>query len=69
MAMRQLKFLVIKIDYFTKWIEIEPLTTITEKNVHSFVWKRIICRFEIPRVLISDNGKQLNNDAFTYFCN
>ena len=57
MAVRQLKLLVIEIDYFTKWVEIEPLTTITEKNVRSFVWKRIICRFGIPRVLISDNGK------------
>ena len=69
MAMRQLKFLVIEIDYFIKWVEIEPLTTITEKNARSFVWKRIICRFGIPRVLISDNGKQFNNDAFRDFCN
>ena len=29
----QLKFLVVEIDYFTKWVEAEPLTTITEKNV------------------------------------
>ena len=69
MAMRQLKFLVIEIDYFIKWVEIEPLTTITEKNACSFVWKRIICRFGIPRVLIFDNGKQFNNDAFRDFCN
>ena len=69
MAMRQLKFLVIEIDYFIKWVEIEPLTAITEKNARSFVWKRIICRFGIPRVLIFDNGKQFNNDAFRDFCN
>ena len=30
---RQLKFLVVAIDYFTKWVEAEPLATITEKNV------------------------------------
>ena len=31
--MRQLKFLVVGIDYFTKWVEAEALTTITEKNI------------------------------------
>jgi len=33
----QLKFLVVGIDYFTKWVEAEALATITEKNVQSFV--------------------------------
>ena len=32
MALRQLKILVIGIDYFTKWVEAEPLATITEKR-------------------------------------
>ena len=32
-AMRQLKFLIIDIDYFTKCVEVEALATITEKNV------------------------------------
>uniref|UniRef100_A0A2N9GMR1 Uncharacterized protein n=1 Tax=Fagus sylvatica TaxID=28930 RepID=A0A2N9GMR1_FAGSY len=36
---RQLKFLVVAIDYFTKWVETEPLATITEKNIQNFVWK------------------------------
>jgi hypothetical protein len=33
----QLKFLVVGIDYFTKWVEAEPLVTIIEKNVRGFV--------------------------------
>ena len=53
MALRQLKFLVVSIDYFTKWVEVEPLDTITEKNIRSFVWRNIICRYGIPRVLVS----------------
>ena len=36
-AVRQLKFLVVGIDYFTKWVEVEALATITEKNIRSFV--------------------------------
>ncbi|XP_075650093.1 uncharacterized protein LOC142620640 [Castanea sativa] len=67
-AVRQLKFLIVGIDYFTKWVEAEALDTIAEKNVQSFVWRNIICRYGIPRVLISDNGKQFDNDSFRDFC-
>ena len=67
-AVRQLKFLVVGIDYFTKWVEAEALATITEKNVRSFFWRCIICRFGIPRVLISDNRRQFDNELFWDFC-
>ena len=67
-VVQQLKFLVVGIDYFTKWVEVEALATITKKNVWSFVWKCIVCRFGIPRVLVSDNGKQFDNDSFRDFC-
>ena len=67
-ALRQLKFLVVGIDYFTKWVEVEPLATITEKSIHTFVWRNIICRYGIPRVVVSDNGKQFDNGAFRDFC-
>ena len=49
-TVRQLKFLVVGIDYFTKWVEAEALATIIEKNIRSFIWRCIICRFGIPRV-------------------
>ena len=67
-AVRQLKFLVVGIDYFTKWVKTEALATIMEKNIQSFVWKNIICRYGIPRVMVSDNGKQFDNIAFRNFC-
>ena len=66
-AVQQLNFLVVDIDYFTKWVEVEALATITEKNIRSFVWRCIICRFGIPRVLVLDNGKRFDNDSFWDF--
>ena len=67
-AVRQLKILVVGISYLTKWVEAEALATITERNIRSFVWRNIICRYRIPRVLVSNNGKQFNNNAFRDFC-
>ena len=64
---KQLRFLIVAIDYFIKWVEVEPVATITEAKVTSFVWKNIICRFGVPCIIISDNGKQFDNPKFQKF--
>ena len=63
-----MKFLVVSIDYFTKCVEVEVLATITEKNIRNFVWRNIICKYGILKVLVLDNGKQFENDSFKDFC-
>ena len=60
---KQLRFLIVVIDYFTKWVEAKPVTTIGEAKVTSFVWKNITCRFGVPHVIKSDNGKQFDNQV------
>ena len=50
-------------DYFTKWVEAEPLSSITELDTKNFVWKNIITRFGI-----SDNGTQFDSNFFKSFC-
>ena len=64
----QCKFIVVEVEYFKKWVEAESLATITKQKVRNFIWRSIICRFGIPRALISDNGKQFENPKFTDFC-
>ena len=49
-------------------MEAEALATSTKTKVQNFVWKNIVCRFEIPRTIISDNGRQFDNQAFRSFC-
>ena len=34
----QCKFIIVTVDYFTKWAEAEPLATITEHKIRNFVW-------------------------------
>ena len=65
---KQVKFLVVAIDYFTKWVEAEPLVVITEAKIQQFVCKNLVCRFRIPRVINSDNGRQFNGHKFRDFC-
>ncbi|KAL0405955.1 UNVERIFIED_CONTAM: hypothetical protein Slati_3909400 [Sesamum latifolium] len=48
-AFGQWKFLLVAIDYFTKWVEAEPLARITEEEVMKFIWKNIVSHFGVPR--------------------
>ena len=58
------RFLLLDIDYFTKWVEAEPLANIRDVDTKKFVWKNIVTRFEISHTLISDNGLQFDSKAF-----
>ncbi|XP_020675858.1 uncharacterized protein LOC110094864 [Dendrobium catenatum] len=62
------KFIILAVDYFTKWVEAEPLVKITEANSKQFLWKNIICRFGNPAKVVTDNGTQFTGRVFTIFC-
>ena len=64
----KVKFLLVTIDYFTKWVETEALATITKAKIQRFVWNNIICSFGIPRMIISNNGQQFDSQSFGDFC-
>ncbi|KAK3033199.1 hypothetical protein RJ639_036991 [Escallonia herrerae] len=68
MASRQRRFVIVAIDYFTKWTEAESLATITSTNCEDFFWKNVVCHFGVPRALVVDNGKQFDNNNFRTFC-
>ena len=68
LAIRQMKYLIVAIEYFTKWIEAEPVAQITAHKVQHFVWKNIVCRFGVPRRLISDNGTQFASQQLGKLC-
>jgi ribonuclease HI len=62
------RWLIVATDYFTKWVEAEPLANIRDKDSIKFVWKNIITRFGIPKTIISDNGTQFNSKPFMKYC-
>ncbi|GKA85584.1 reverse transcriptase domain-containing protein, partial [Tanacetum coccineum] len=65
---RKVKFLIVAIDYFTKWIEAKPVATITGNQIKKFVWDNIVCRFGLLGEIISDNGKQFQDNPFKDWC-
>ena len=67
-AMGNKKYLLVGTDYFTKWVEAEPLANIRDVDTKRFVWKNIVTQFSVPHVLISDNGLQFDSKMFRKYC-
>jgi len=63
-----MKYLVVAIEYFMKWIEAELVAQITTHKIQHFVWKNIVCCFGIPKRLVSDNGTQFASQQLGKLC-
>ncbi|GKB17792.1 reverse transcriptase domain-containing protein [Tanacetum coccineum] len=64
----KVKFLIVVVDYFTKWIEAKPVVTITGNRVKKFMWDNIVCIFGLPGEIVSGNGKQFCDNPFKDWC-
>jgi hypothetical protein len=52
------RFVLVTMDYFTKWTEAIPLKNMTHKKVIHFILEHIVHRFGIPQTLTMDQGLQ-----------
>lgn len=64
----KVKYVIVAIDYFTKWMEAKPLAKTTGKEVIKFVWDNIVCRFGLPHIIVTDNGNNFIHDPFKRWC-
>ncbi|XP_019257764.1 PREDICTED: uncharacterized protein K02A2.6-like [Nicotiana attenuata] len=62
------RFILVAIYYFTKWVEAITLKAVTKKEVIDFVQSNIICRFGIPKIIITDNAANLNSHLMKEVC-
>ena len=50
------RFILVVVDYFTKWVEAESYTKLGAKQVAKFIQKNLFYRYGIPHHIVSDNG-------------
>jgi transposase InsO family protein len=67
-AQGNLRYVVVVVEYFSKWIKAKPLATITSATVQKNFWQNIIYQFGVPKAIIVDNGAQFDSKAFKTFC-
>ena len=59
------QYILLAVDYVSKWVEVKALPTNDAKVVLNFLHKQIFTRFGTPRVIISDEGSHFCNRKFT----
>ncbi|RDX72997.1 Retrovirus-related Pol polyprotein, partial [Mucuna pruriens] len=62
------RFILVTINYFTKWVEAASYSTMSRSVVVKFIKKDIICRYGLPAHFITNNGTNLNNKMMTEMC-
>jgi hypothetical protein len=67
-AQGNLKYVVVAVEYFSKWIKAKPLATITSATVQKFFWQNIVCHFGVPKAITLDNETQFDAETFKAFC-
>ncbi|CAF2035716.1 unnamed protein product [Rotaria magnacalcarata] len=65
---RQKRFLLVIVDYFTRWIELFPLNSITSIDITNILTNEIFSRYGLPKHIVSDNGPQFISNLFKNFC-
>ncbi|PKI68470.1 hypothetical protein CRG98_011159 [Punica granatum] len=61
-------FILVAIDYFTKWTEAITLASVTAKVVARFLRRDVIAWYGVPATIITDNAKNLNNKVIDELC-
>ena len=57
------RYIIVAIDYFSKWVEAESYTTVGSRQMARFIEKNIIYRYGLPHHVIMDNGVQFRVDT------
>ncbi|RDY13539.1 Pol polyprotein, partial [Mucuna pruriens] len=55
------RFILVTINYFTKWVEAASYPNVTRSIVARFIKKDIICRYGLPTYIITNNDTNINN--------
>ena len=50
------EFILVAINYFTKWVEVASYKVLNSTKVAQFIQTNIICKYRVPHEIISDNG-------------
>ncbi|XP_043062763.1 uncharacterized protein K02A2.6-like [Drosophila yakuba] len=58
---------LVLVDRFSKWTEIVPLRRATTETLRKAVRERIVARYGVPKIMITDNGVQFTSRAFKRF--
>ena len=63
----QVNYVIVAVDYFTKWIEAKPAKNPTANDTWKFFHDQVLCRFRLPYAVVLDRGPQFSSQ-FSKWC-
>lgn len=67
-TIRHKRFLLVVVDYFTRWIEVFPMRSITSTDIANILTNEVLSRYGLPKHIVSDNGPQFVSNIFKCLC-
>jgi hypothetical protein len=67
MGLKTNTFAIVAVEYFTKWVEVKPVTNITSATIQKFLWQNIIYHYGVPQQITIDNAKYSGSTMFKDF--
>uniref|UniRef100_A0A9J7Y5M6 Gypsy retrotransposon integrase-like protein 1 n=1 Tax=Cyprinus carpio carpio TaxID=630221 RepID=A0A9J7Y5M6_CYPCA len=64
----QNEYLLVFVDYYSRWVELFPIRSATAKNIASIFRKDILTRWGVPDFVLSDRGTQFVSSVFRELC-
>ncbi|MCO5592174.1 hypothetical protein L7F22_046170 [Adiantum nelumboides] len=61
-------YILVAIDYMTRWVEAQSVAKVNEKIVSRFVYTHIFCKFGTPLEIVFDNGQGFRKGLLTEVC-
>jgi IS30 family transposase len=58
----------VAVEYFTKWVEVKPLTNVSSISIKKLFWQNSICLYGVPKHITVDNVKYFDNTIFKDLC-
>ena len=60
-------FIIVAIDYFTKWVEAIPIKKVEQRDVITFIKEHIIHKFDIPQTITTGQGTIFTGEEMREF--
>lgn len=49
-------YIIVSMDYFTKWAESMPIYSVESKTMAQFIFNHVISRFGVPEAIVTNHG-------------
>lgn len=69
LSKRNKRFLLVAVCSFSKYVIVKPVTNATAKDVVEFLRDDVFMKFAVPKIILSDNGKQYKSKEYERFLN